>query len=176
MMRVRPNTRTRSVSNTRSRLVLLTFAALLHAADAAAGVSGCDSLAGIPITPNVDWQTDIKPIINETISAMGRCTSCHNPGQPFGGLDLTDQNTDAIYKIVNYDLIVPGRPELSRLYTKINCSDPGIGARMPASGNPLTRQQQALFYDWIAQGAQGEDPLDPIGRDFVFKDGLESMH
>src|SRR5690606_26567486 len=86
---------------------------------AARASQGCDSLVGTPIAFGVDWQTDIKPIFNEKFST-GRCTSCHNPGQLDGGLDLTDIGIDAIYKIVPA-IVEPGRPRESLLFLKVNC-------------------------------------------------------
>jgi hypothetical protein len=63
------------------------------------GSAGCTDLSGLPINIAVDWQADIKPILNEMF-VTGRCTSCHNPGQFDGNLDLTDTGIDAIYKLV----------------------------------------------------------------------------
>jgi len=134
-------------------------------------VAACDDLRGTPLHPAVDWQRDIKPIFNELISASGRCTSCHGPGS-FTGLDLSDVQLDAIYKIVG-SYVVPGRPKDSLLFLKINCDAPPVGARMPP-GAPLTRLQQELIHDWIAQGAYGE-PDDPIPRQFIGRDGFESL-
>jgi hypothetical protein len=139
------------------------------------GSSGCTSLRGLPINFGVDWQTDIKPIINEMFMT-GRCTSCHNPGQFDGNLDLTDTGIDAIYKIVPA-LIVPGDPSQSVVFDKINCNQPGHGgARMPFGQAPLGVAEQGLIFDWIEQGALGEDGNEPpIPRDHVFRDGVESL-
>ena len=157
-------------------LVLL---ALCGAAPASAqnllGGSGCTDLRGRPINFAVDWQTRIKPIINEMFET-GRCTSCHNPGQFDGNLDLTDLGIDAIYKLVPPGYAVPGQPLASLLFDKINCDQPSRGQRMPFFQATLTLEEQELFYDWIAQGAQGDVPGEPeIPRDFVFRDGAESL-
>ena len=145
------------------------------AALAQLGGTGCDDLRGTPINFNVDWQTQVKPILNE-LFPTGRCTSCHNEGQFDGGLDLTDEDIDAIYKIVNL-VVIPGKPYDSALFDKVNCDDPGWGGlRMPFLQNPLTLEQQGLIYDWIAQGALGDVPGEaPIERAFVFRDGAESL-
>lgn len=137
--------------------------------------SDCLDLKGQPITFNVDWQTQIKPIFNE-LFPTGRCTSCHNPGQFDGNLDLTDTGIDAIYKVVP-GYAVPGQPFDSPLFDKINCNQPGYGgARMPFGQNPLSFGQQALIYDWIAQGALGDvEGEASIPRDFIFRDGAESL-
>lgn len=134
----------------------------------------CDDLRGTPIVFAVDWQRDIKPIINEQFET-GRCTSCHNSGQLDGGLDLTDDGIDAIYKLVP-TYVEPGAPERSLLFHKINCDQPPFGARMPFEQDALTLDQQGLIHDWIRQGALGEpDNEPPIPRVFVFRDGVEAL-
>src|SRR5687768_14524424 len=100
----------------RERLAALAW--LMAAAPTAAleGSSDCTDLRGLPINFNVQWQTDIKPILNESF-VTGRCTSCHNPGQFDGNLDLTDTGIDAIYKLVP-GYAVPGDPGASILFDK----------------------------------------------------------
>ena len=164
------------------RLIQSAFALSLLTGNAlAAWPSGCEDLSGLPINFNVDWQCPIKPSLNAALSLAGRGTSCHNGGQLDGNLDLTDEGIDAIYKIVG-TYALPGDPLGSHFFEKINCEEPSQGGtRMPASapglaGVPLTAAQQGLIYDWIAQGAKGE-PSDeaPIPRDFLFRDGVESL-
>jgi hypothetical protein len=140
-----------------------------------AKVSACDDLRGTPIVFAVDWQTQVKPIISE-VFVTGRCTSCHNSGQRDGGLDLTDDGIDAIYKLVP-TYVEPGDPDLSELFHKINCDLPPTGGlRMPFLQVPLTLEQQGLIHDWIRQGALGEpDDEPPIPRAFVFRDGGEAL-
>ena len=152
-------------------------ALLIAAAPAAAleGSSDCTDLRGLPINFGVEWQADIKPIFNE-LFPTGRCTSCHNAGQFDGNLDLTDNGIDAIYKLVP-SYAVPGEPDQSILFDKINCFMPGHGGqRMPFGQAPLTVAQQGLIFDWIEQGALGDvEGEAPIPRDFLFRDGLESL-
>lgn len=127
----------------------------------------CDDLRGSPIVPQVDWETQVKPLLNTLYG--GRCSGCHFPGRfP----DLTDTGIDAIYKIVG-SYVVPGDPLTSGLFDKVNCDPPALGERMPLDGAPLTPAEQGLIYDWIAQGASGE-PGTPIERRFIFRDGAES--
>ena len=174
-----PETGKHSKNSMRASAIAL---CLLLAVPAAANqpapqATGCQDLSGTPIHPSVSWQDDIKPIFNELISPTGRCTSCHNFGSPSGGLDLTDENVDAIYKIVG-DPVRPGDARASRLFNKINCSEPDNGQQMPLSGNLLSTLERELIHDWIEQGALGEDPESsdgPIFRDFVFRDGGESL-
>lgn len=148
-------------------LVLSSIAGL-----AAAGDNGCDDLRGRPIQFDVDWQTEVKPIINNSLG--GFCTTCHGVGGS-GGLDLSDEFVDAIYKIVN-NVVIPGDPIGSRLFDKVNCAIPHAGgSRMPLAGDPLTLEQQELIFDWIDQGALGENPEKPISRDFISRIGNESL-
>lgn len=153
-------------------LALLVAAPALHAGE------NCEDLSGTAIRPNVNWQTDIKPMINELISIEGRCTSCHNHTDPAAGLDLTDEGIDAIYRIVT-GYATPGDPVGSRLFSKINCANPvGGGLQMPLGGGLYSIDQREKFYDWIEQGAYGEDPesIDgPIFRDFIFRGSMESI-
>jgi hypothetical protein len=150
------------------RRALMVLWVSLASADANAQVPNCDDLTGLPINFQVSWQLQIKPILNEVYG--GVCTGCHSLG---GSPDFSDQGQDAIYKIVGIYLR-PGEPARSRLMQKINCANPSPGNRMPLGGAPLSLAQQGLIYDWIRQGAYGEDPNNVIFRDFVFRDGAES--
>ncbi len=54
-------------------------------------------------------------------------------------------------------LVVPGNPDTSYLYHKVNDAQPCYGNRMPAFGQirvpPLNAQQLATIADWIRAGA-----------------------
>lgn len=156
------------------RDALVAFAALMAAANAHAieGATGCTDLRGLPINFAVDWQTDVKPIINEMF-ATGRCTSCHNAQ---ASLDLTDAGIDAIYKILPA-YAVPGDPKQSVLFDKVNCQQPGHGGqRMPFGQAALGIAEQGLIHDWIEQGALGDvEGEAEIPRLPVFRDGIESL-
>lgn len=154
-----------------SALLLATFVV----ADAQAQqASGCDDLSGRAIHPAVDWQLDVKPIFTALVGGEGRCTGCHNAVQSSAGLDLSDTDGDAIYRIVDEHLVVPGRPRESLLFLKVNCAEPPSGSRMPLGDADLSILQQELIHDWIAQGAHGE-PGAPIARRFVFRGGFEAL-
>lgn len=157
----------RNLNMTSAATVVAGLAGLLLAFSALAGNAGCDDLRGEALYLDVDWQTEIKPILNTMLG--GRCTGCHFPGTfP----DLTDVGGDAIYKIIG-SYVIPGEPLSSGLFDKVNCDQPLVGQRMPLAGAPLELMEQALIYDWIAQGALGE-PDTPIFRDYLFRDGAES--
>jgi hypothetical protein len=153
--------------------------ALLALSGQSLAATGCQDLSGTPIRPAVSWQGDIKPIFNELISPTGRCTSCHSGKGAAAGLDLSDEGGfDAIYKIVIGEIVVPGYPLGSRLFNKVNCSEPDSGSQMPLAGALLSTEEREKLYDWIEQGAYGEDPESADGaiyRDFMFRDGAESI-
>ena len=61
--------------------------------------------------------------------------------------------------------VIPGHPERSLLFQKVNCDTPPEGTRMPFNNyaGGLSVEQQALIYDWIAAGA-------PVGTtDAIFR-------
>ena len=150
-------------------LALTLFSALSHAA------TGCEALPG-PITPGVLW-----PQVWQALTDQSSCTqNCHIGGSASGDLDLSSPVV-SIYILVSQDSsqnntvkrVIAGDAKRSLFFTKVNCTSPGVGNRMPPGGHVPTALQ-ALIYDWIEQGAYGEDPDEPATRDFFFKDGAES--
>lgn len=132
--------------------------------------SGCDSIAGIPITWNIDYENDIQAIFNN------RCSNCHvkSGGDPSAGLDLDpgtswDQLVNAPSQLdLGRLLVEPGQPLASFLFEKINCATPNKGVRMPRGRSAIPLNEQAMIYDWIMLGA-------PLGQtDFIFTAGFEA--
>lgn len=133
------------------------------------GPTGCQSIASVPITWNIDYKADVEPLF-----AL-RCSNCHvdHAGMYDGDLDLDPG--------VSWDNLVgwpsqgdpnvlrvaPGAPLASALFRKVNCDQPGFGARMPFNRPPIPLAEQALIFDWIAAGAPR------TATDFIFFDGLE---
>lgn len=130
--------------------------------------SGCDDLGGQAVTPDVDFDSQIQPVFNNS------CTSCHTAAHPTG-LDLTEgQSHGNLVDVASsqdgsWIRVVPSDLEDSLLFHKINCDDPPVGQRMPLAGTALSLQQQALFRDWIDQGAQG-GPLETFSIGGVVAD------
>ncbi|HNR91663.1 MAG TPA: hypothetical protein PKO41_04465 [Dokdonella sp.] len=145
-------------------LVLLTSALL--AATAAAEPSGCDSIASVPITWNIDYDKDIQTLF------ANRCSNCHvdHGGTPAGDLDLDPKwSYDNLVNgpsAVEGILVVPGNPLSSVLFQKINCNTPEHGLRMPRLRPALPLAEQALIHDWIMLGA-------PRITDTIFANGFE---
>ena len=151
-------------------LALTLFSAFSHAA------AGCEALPG-PITPGVLW-----PQVWQALTDQSNCTqNCHIGSNPSADLDLS-LPVISIYFLVSQDSsqnnevkrVIAGDAKRSLFFTKVNCTDPVVGNRMPPGGHVPTALQ-ALIYDWIEQGAYGENSEDPAMRDFLFKDGVESQ-
>ncbi|MBK8066360.1 MAG: hypothetical protein IPK27_01655 [Rhodanobacteraceae bacterium] len=150
---------------------------LLAMHGAANAATDCDSAVGFPIYQNIEWTT-----LYDTLTTESSCTqNCHNGTSPAGDLNLSSQNL-AIYFLVgqpssqnpNVQRVIPGDPQNSLLFQKVACAGPDVGSRMPPGGH-LPLQWQAMVYDWIEQGAYGENPEDPIPRDYIFRDSLEFL-
>jgi hypothetical protein len=151
---------------------------------AAVAPSGCTSISGVPpIYSGIEYGAAIQGLFDNFLTSGGSagCADCHTAsggGPPSGNLDLTDGVSWAHLFNVPSDedpsltYVVPNHPEQSLLFQKVNCDTPGVGVRMPYLGYPdgtttLTPDQQALIYDWIAEGA----PVDTT--DGVFRDGFD---
>ena len=150
------------------------LAIALLAADARAEtlVEACDDLASIPLNINVDYATQVQPIFSG-------CVSCHNSGDPRADLNLEPGVAPAtlinVASSQNGSVIrvVPANPLASLLFQKVNCEVQDVGFfRMPVGG-VLALSEQALIFDWIAQGARAFLDGDPLS-DILFLDSLES--
>ncbi len=97
--------------------------------------------AALPTT-FVDWAA-VEPLLQD------RCSSCHEPNDKKGGLDVT---TFAAMRAGGGSgkTITPGEPEQSRLYLMVTMQERPF---MPKGEDPLTSDQQALLRTWIEQGA-----------------------
>lgn len=125
--------------------------------------SGCTSIKNIPVAHNIEYGAAIQSLFNDYSGMSMGCVDCHFDidQNPSGNLDLTpgvswgNLVNIASDEDSNYKYVVPLHPEQSLLFQKINCDLPGVGSRMPLDGyaGGLTAQQQALIYDWIADGA-----------------------
>ncbi len=157
---------------------------LLSASGAAAVTpSGCTSIQNVaPTYSGIQFGAAIEGIFTDFSGVGQGCADCHttNGGTtaPTGELDLDPGDTPSPYvNLINaqsplypgYVYVVPDHPEQNLLFMKVDCDNPGAGARMPLDGyaGGLTVQQIALIYDWIAEGA-------PAGTtDGIFRNGLD---
>ncbi|MCG6118273.1 MAG: hypothetical protein MEQ07_08795 [Aquimonas sp.] len=132
-----------------------------------AQATACDDLSALPITPRVDYLTEIQPIWEI------RCANCHvnHSGSPSAELDLNEEASwAALYAMPSLIaegrlMVRPGDPGASFLLEKLRCEQPQAGERMPRGRLPIPLTEQALVRDWIAQGAREQPPL--------FIDGFE---
>ena len=136
--------------------------------------SGCTSIQNVaPIYSGIEFGAAIEGIFTNFNGQGNGCSDCHtsNGGAtlPSGDLDLDPADTPSPYVNLlganrdgvesplypGYVYVVPGHPEQSLLFMKVDCDDPGAGARMPLDNymGGLSVQQIALIYDWIAEGA-----------------------
>lgn len=132
-------------------LLSITLVAATAPALAGVGATGCDDLSGIAVTPGVDFDSQIQPILDG-------CAGCHGANGP-AGLDLRDgesySNLVGVISTTNASRlrVDAGNPDDSALFLAVSCDSPaGPGFRMP--GTDL--QERALIRDWIAQGALPE--------------------
>jgi hypothetical protein len=77
------------------------------------------------------------------------CTSCHDPTEQKGGLDLTTF-ASARNGGGSGQSIVAGAPDQSRLYRMVTQQERPF---MPRNADPLGKEQLALLRTWIEQGA-----------------------
>ena len=89
----------------------------------------------------VSFTKSIKPIL------ANKCTICHNaetlPNRP---------NFETGEQALRSGMIVPGKPDQSRLLTVIQ-EDPVADKAMPPVSHRLTPQETELLKRWIAEGA-----------------------
>jgi len=154
------------------------LAMLLPAAQGTALPGGCtDISATTPQFSGIQYGAAIQGMFDDFNGMNVGCTMCHftPPPAPSGQLNLDDGVSwghlidVAAYEDTSRIYVVPGHPEMSLLFEKINCDAPSVGARMPYGfpSDTLTPEQQALVWDWIAAGA-------PAGiTDGVFRDSFE---
>ncbi|MEY2794563.1 MAG: hypothetical protein RIR10_279, partial [Planctomycetota bacterium] len=110
-----------------------------------------------PITLAADagpirYGRDIRPILSD------RCFLCHGPDRAHqqAGLRL-DSFEEATAARKNGAAIVPGDPEASDLWKRINDHDPSRVMPTPESGKrAITESEKALIRRWIEEGAPYE--------------------
>ncbi len=130
------------------------------------GVAGCVIYLGVWVgvvrgqtESAVDFNRDIRPLLSD------RCFACHGPDASERKADLRlDVETDA-----KEYAIVPGDPDASELWRRINSDDPEQQMPPPDSGKRLTADEIALLHRWLEQGAvwQGHWAFEPIRRPSV---------
>jgi hypothetical protein len=136
--------------------------------------NGCTDISAVPpIYSGIQYGAAIQGLFNNF--GVAACTDCHEPPTPPQDLDLSAGISwgELVNHLSSQDIdlfrVMPNHPEQSLLFQKINCDAPAVGARMPYGypSDTLSAEQQALIYDWIAEGA-------PAGTtDGVFRNGFD---
>ncbi len=105
---------------------------------------------GLMPTEKVDFNTDIRPIVNKN------CIACHGGVKQNGGLSFLFRE-DALSTETESGLqaIIPGDPENSELMKRLVHHDAEI--RMPLEKDPLSKDEIELIRKWIKQGAEWQD-------------------
>jgi hypothetical protein len=95
----------------------------------------------------VSYYRDIVPVLKRS------CTGCHHPGKLKADLDLTTYST--FQKGGKHGSSwAAGKPEESRVVEEVSGEEPN----MPKEGDPLTKEEIALFERWIKEGATDDTP------------------
>ncbi len=111
------------------------------------GHSGCQQIevAQLPMYQEVGFD-EVKPILEE------RCLPCHQGD--YMGAKIPDFRTSReVYDPTRQpSLVVPGKPEESRLLGVIYLEEEAVSA-MPPLGHGLSMEEKNLIGEWIRQGA-----------------------
>lgn len=96
----------------------------------------------------IDFERDIRPIFNQ------HCVACHGGVKQAGELSFVYLDRLVSKADANEGVIVPGKPEISRLIERITSPDPEI--RMPPverNREGLAPSQIEILRNWVLQGA-----------------------
>ena len=111
-----------------------------------------DSDATPALPDEVDFNFHIKPIISD------RCFKCHGPDKAKQESELGLNTEQGFFKPLKDDstrhVVVPGNPEASELYHRINSHDPDLLMPPPESNLSLNGWEKAVIKKWIEQGAK----------------------
>src|SRR5437899_1715214 len=110
----------------------------------------------LAVLPLAGLGDDAKPVsyFHDVVPILKRsCTGCHHPAKLKGELDLT---TYAAFQKggKHGPSFKPEMPEESRVIEEISGDEPN----MPKEGDPLTKEEVALFERWIKEGAKDDTP------------------
>lgn len=103
-------------------------------------------LAPLAAQAKVDFVKQIAPLL------VSRCVECHGPEEQKGDLRLDARAFAFLEGEEDMWSIIATKPGDSELVYRLGLpvDDEDI---MPAKGEPLSKEQQALFSQWIAEGA-----------------------
>ncbi|WP_158966161.1 PSD1 and planctomycete cytochrome C domain-containing protein [Paraglaciecola sp. L3A3] len=112
-------------------------------------LSACDTQSSLETSSEIDFNRDIRPILNEN------CTGCHGGVSKQSGVSFIIRE-EALGRGHSGRLtVVPGDPDASGLIERIESKDPNI--RMPYKAPPLPQEKISLLRQWIEEGAVWEE-------------------
>jgi len=129
------------VNNFLLRIIILLFISLLML-----------SCKHEPIQPSVPsekicFEEKILPILLSNCAYSG----CHDAISAQEDINLSNYNA-----VMSSGVVKPGNPNDSKIYKVLIKSPDDDKFMPPPPKNPLTSEQKALIYGWIAQGAKNE--------------------
>ena len=98
-----------------------------------------------------DFAAQVAPLLAQ------RCGACHGPHAAESGYRIDLREKALAGGDSGIAGIVPGKPDESELFVRVSTSD--RETRMPAEGEPLPADEQALLKAWIEAGAFWPDDL-----------------
>ena len=100
--------------------------------------------------PEINYDRQIRPILSNN------CFKCHGPDaeERESGLRLDVRDAALAPADSGSRAIVPGKPDSSRLISRINATDRSEVMPPPESNKKLTAAEKELLFAWIAQGAK----------------------
>ena len=93
----------------------------------------------------IDFSQQIQPILAR------KCFTCHGPDEGHREADL---RLDLSASAIEYEAIVPGKPEESSLIERIFSDDPELIMPPVDSHDQLKEEEKELLKQWIKQGAE----------------------
>ena len=101
----------------------------------------------------VDFNRDIRPILSD------KCFHCHGPDPETREADLRLDTFEGATEGGEFAIpIEPGKPGKSELMARILHADPEEVMPPPKTHKKITAEEASLLRQWIAEGAQYDDP------------------
>lgn len=113
-----------------------------------------------------------QPLAQQAVAILKEhCEKCHGPKKRERGLDVTDRDnllTERKKGKKPYFILLPGKPEESRLLEKISDES------MPPDGPPVPEKDRELLKEWIVKGAPAPT-AEPVIAKRSFKSDLDVL-
>ena len=100
---------------------------------------------------NIRFNRDIRPIFTK------HCTACHGGVKEAGGISFVFRDRLLLEGESGNIPVVPGKPDLSEMISRVKSNDPDEVMPQPKHGQPLSSAEIAKLEKWIAEGAKWEE-------------------